>query len=98
MNKKILLSILSLAIILPTITFAATIEGMVDGAVRATFYIASGVVVILWLVTGMLFLTAQGDPSKLSTAKKALFAAVAGTIICIVAGGAINFVGGIFNI
>jgi hypothetical protein len=55
--------------------------------------IASGVVVILWVITGLLFLTAQGAPEKLGTAKKALFAAVAGTVLVIIASYAMDLVG-----
>jgi predicted small integral membrane protein len=71
---------------------------MVTGAVNTTLIIASGVVVILWLVTGILFLTAQGAPEKVNSAKKALFSAVAGTVIVIVAYYAMDLVGQAFGI
>jgi len=84
---------------LPSVAFAQiTIQGMVDAAVQTTLYIASGIVVILWVVTGVLFLSAQGDPTKLTSAKKALIASVAGTILVIVASGAIALVGGAFGL
>ena len=60
--------------------------------------IASGVVVVLWVVTGILFLSASGDPGKLGAGKKALFAAVAGTLIILVAGSALGLVGQAFGI
>ena len=95
MSKKTLFLILLLgALVLPILASAVTIQSMVDAAVQTTLYIASGVVVILWVVTGILFLTAQGAPEKLSSAKKALFAAVAGTVLVIVAQGALSLVGG----
>jgi len=99
MNKKIsLLTLLGIAA-LPSLALAdVSIQGMVDGAVQTALYIASGIVVILWIVTGVLFLTAQGEPGKLSTAKTALFASVAGTIIVIIASSAIPFVSSIFHI
>jgi len=98
MNKnKIILGLLAI-LTLPSISSAATIEGMVDGAVRTTFYIAGGVVVILWLVTGMIFLSAAGSPEKLGEGKKALFAAIAGTVLCIVAAGAVGLVSSMFNL
>ena len=104
MNKKILFTILSNALILPSLTLAQgggggiTIQSMVNTAVQTTFYIASGVVVILWVITGILFLTAQGAPEKLSTAKKALIAAIAGTVLIIIAGSAISLVRSMFGI
>ena len=99
MNKKILFLILLILLVLPSLTFAdVTITGMVDAAEQTALYIASGVVVILWVVTGILFLSAQGAPEKLKSAKTALFTAVAGTILVIVAQGAISIVGSAFNI
>jgi len=60
--------------------------------------VATGVVVVMWVVTGILFLVAAGDPGKLGSAKTSLIAAVAGTIIVIVANGAIGLVSNAFGI
>ena len=92
MNKKFLFLILLSVLVVPSAAFAQTITGMADAAVNTTLLIASAIVVILWVVTGLLFLTAQGAPEKLTQGKKALFAAVAGTVIVIVATGAIGLV------
>jgi hypothetical protein len=104
MNKKTLLLILSLILALPSLASAQgggggiTIQGMAAAAVQTTLFIASAIVVILWIVTGLLFLTAQGAPEKLKTARTSLFAAVAGTLLVIVAGSAIALVGQMFGI
>jgi len=99
MNKKILFLILCAVIVLPfSVSAEVTIQSMIQSAVTTTFYIADGVVVILWIVTGFLFLSAQGAPEKLSSAKKALLAAVAGTALVIVANSAVYLVGHAFNI
>ena len=98
-NKKILLLILSGILILPSLASAdVTIQSMVVAAVQTALFIASGVVVILWIVTGLLFLTAQGAPEKLKSAKTALIASVAGTILVIVATSALSIVGSAFRI
>ncbi len=99
MNKKYIFVILLAVLVLPVLVSAqVTITGLVDGAVNVSLYIASGVVVILWVVTGILFLTAQGDPGKVKTARTALLTAVAGTVIVLIAGGALNFVKNAFKI
>lgn len=98
MNKKTLFLILSGVLVLPSLASAVTIQSMTDAAVQTTLYIASGVVVVLWVVTGILFLSAQGAPEKLNSAKKALFAAIAGTVLVIVASGAISLIKSAFNI
>lgn len=110
MNKKILISSLAVAALtLPFIVLGqnsggssggsgVTIQGMVDAAVQTTLYIASGVVVILWVVTGILFLSASGDPSKLSSARKSLLAAVVGTVLVIVASSAVSLIRSAFKL
>lgn len=99
MNKKILFVILLGILILPSLASAqVTIQNMIDGAVQTALYIASGIVVILWIFTGVLFLMAQGEPAKLSMARKSLFTSVAGTVLVIVATGAINIVSKAFNL
>lgn len=99
MNKKTLFLILLGILILPSLASAkVTIGSMVTGAVSTALLIASGVVIVLWLVTGILFLTAQGAPEKVNSAKKALFSAVAGTVIVIVAYYAMDLVGQAFGI
>lgn len=75
-----------------------TIQSMMDAAVQTTFYIADGIIVILWVIAGILFLAAQGAPDKLSSAKKALLAAAIGTVVVIVAASAISIVGSAFGL
>jgi hypothetical protein len=55
-------------------------------------------IVIIWVITGILFLTAQGAPEKLKTAKVALITAIIGTVVIIMANYATSFVGGIFGL
>lgn len=99
MNKKILFSILSGILALPALAFAqVTVSGIVHGAVTTTFYIADGVIVILWVVTGILFLSAQGAPEKLKSARAALITAVVGTVLVIIANSAVYLVGSAFNL
>lgn len=93
-NKKILFLILLGVLALPSLASAqVTIQSIVYSIEQTALFIASAVVVILWIITGILFLTAQGAPEKLTSAKKALFAAVAGTVLVIIAGSAIALVG-----
>ena len=98
MNKKILFLSLLAVLFVPTLTSAVTIQSMVDAAEQTTLYIASGVVVILWVVTGLLFLSASGAPEKLKSARTSLFASVAGTVVVIIAASAISIVTGAFNL
>jgi len=86
MKKKLLLSsILLNALILPKIALASTLTVIVGNVGIAVLSVATTLVVIFWIITGILFLYAQGAPDKLSTAKKALFTSIAGTAIVILA-------------
>lgn len=108
MSKKISFLISSAVIlVVPTLSFAAgapttgtppLIVNIIDTTEKTALFIASAVVVILWIVTGILFLSAQGAPEKLNSAKKALFASIAGTLLVIVAASAIALVGHAFGI
>ena len=101
MNKNTLFAILLGVLILPTIVFAQntpTIQGIISAAVQTTLYIASGVVVILWVITGILFLSAGGSPDKLVSGRKALLAAIGGTVLVILAQSGLYVVGSMFGI
>lgn len=100
MNKKILSLITASALALPILAFGAgaTLASMAAAVAEQVLIVGGFIVIIMWVVAGILFLTAQGDPGKLNTAKMGLFAAIGGTIIIILAGGAVDFVARSFNI
>jgi hypothetical protein len=93
-NKKILILALLAVLVLPFAASAqVTITSLVANTVKITWTVATAIVVVLWLFTGILFLAAQGDPGKLKIAKTALFSSIAGTVIVIVAYSAMQIVG-----
>ena len=95
---KYLLAFLVLASTLPNIASAQTITGMVANVANVIMVVGGFIVVIMWFITGYLFLAAQGDPGKLKTARTALFTSIAGTAIMILATVAVNIIGSvIFN-
>ena len=101
MNKKILFLISLGVLVLPVsfITAAVpTIGGMAQAIAGQVVIVGTWIVVIMWVVCGVLFLTAQGEPAKLSAAKLALFSAIGGTILVILANSAIIFVKNSFGI
>jgi len=93
MNRNLLILILLVGVlVLPSVVSAITIESMVDRIAGTVWYVGTAIVVIFWVATGILFLAALGSPEKISTAKKALFAAIAGTILVIIAGSAMTII------
>ncbi len=87
MKKNLLVLTLLSTLILPTIALAQniTITGMVANVSSVIYMVGGILVIIFWVITGILFLYAQGSPEKLGIAKKALFAAIGGTVIVILA-------------
>ena len=107
MNKKILFLILFSVLLSPLIvlaqeggaaggcTLCATIIHSIE---NVALLVASGVVVVMWIVTGLLFLTASGAPEKLGAAKKGVIYSLIGTAVVIIAGSAIALVSQILGI
>lgn len=62
-----------------------TITGLAANVANVIWIVATIIVVVFWVITGVAFLTAQGDPSKMQKAKLALFTAVGGTVIVVLA-------------
>lgn len=87
--KKIFLLILLLALAIPTVVLAQannnTNYETILANVRTTVQnIAATIVVIGWIIAGILFLMARGEPEKLNTAKRAFIYAVIGTAVIII--------------
>ncbi|MFH1968075.1 MAG: hypothetical protein ABIJ84_01665 [bacterium] len=90
MNKKISFLVLIGSLLLPVVASAQTIATLVDNVVvNVAWPVAIATIVIFWITTGILFLSALGSPDKLSLARKALIASVAGTIVIILAASAV---------
>jgi len=99
MDKKIVFLILLSVLTVPTLVLAVpTIGGMAEAIARQVVLVGTWIVVIMWVVTGVLFLTSSGDPAKLKLARNSLFAAIGGTILIILANGAVAFVANSFGI
>lgn len=85
-NKKILFFLLVSAIfIIPNISLAQSVPGMVILIKNAFLTVGSTIIVIGWIIAGILYLTSAGSPEKTGIAKKALFACVIGTVLIILA-------------
>lgn len=99
MNKKIVfLILLAMVLTLPLMAHAddkacQMIKTFKDTAIK----IGASIVVIGWVITGILYLTAAGAPEKTGTAKKALIACIIGTIVIILAPTAYDFVNSALN-
>lgn len=100
MNKKILgISILSaLLISVSAFSFASAndIAGMLTSFKGQLLTIGTIVVVIGWVIAGILYLTSAGG-ARMEVAKKALWAAVIGTILIIIAGTAYDLINGLLQ-
>ena len=98
MNKKILFLALLGVILVPTICFAqtTTLQKIICNVQTALVATGGGLATIAFIVAGIMFLTATGNPSRMTIAKGALLAGVIGIVIIILAGSAGPFVSQIF--
>ncbi len=109
--KKITLSLASLsALLLPVMALAinnpivnptgasvSSMQDIINRIINGTWVIFGGIAVIAFLIAGILFLTAGGDPEKIGKARMAFLWGVAGVIVGIIAYSIISIVGSIIG-
>lgn len=94
--KKSLIVLLSASLLLPVIVLAAAKPGEPGGSITdigslytkistAVWEVFAIVAIVMFVVAGILFLTAQGEPDKLKKAKDAFIWGVAGVVVAILA-------------
>lgn len=66
--------------------------GSVKNIINGVMIIIGVVAVIMVIVGGVNYATSQGDPSKITKAKKTIIAGIAGLIIVMLAFAIVNFV------
>jgi len=94
MNKKILFLIfLASILIFPFVTHASEsiFCDMILKITKTAWWIGGSIVVIGWVIAGIIYLTAAGG-SRLEIGKKALVAAVIGTVLIILSASAASLV------
>jgi len=100
-NKKtlflILLAVVLVSYYLPQVASADQPCDTLNAAKTAFRQIGATIVVIGWIITGILYLTAGGG-ERLGVAKKALIACVIGTALIILAPIAYTFINSAFNL
>lgn len=78
---------------MPTIVLAATDVVSIFNTLAGIFVKVGGAIVVIgWVITGMLYLTAAGNPETLSKAKKATIWCVVGTVVIVIAATAESFI------
>ena len=73
------------ALVFPFSAQALIIVDIVTSVANVLMTVATILIVIAFLVAGLLFLLAQGDPTKIGTARKMVYAGIAGAIMVILA-------------
>jgi hypothetical protein len=102
MNKKTLFLILfAVVLIFPFVACASQINDTVKALYDTAIAVGGSLAVIGWVIAGGMYLLAAGSPEKIGTAKKALVAAVIGTVLVILATSSatlIAFIKGTFGL
>lgn len=66
--------------------------GTITRVTRLISFLAGAAAIIIIIVGGIMYITANGDASKISNAKDAVLYALIGLVIVVAAGGIITFV------
>src|SRR3989344_5063238 len=110
MNKKLIASSVLVLLLLPVIILAFNpppqpieqellVGDVVDNVLRWIVWpFVTGLVIILFIWAGFLFLSAKGEPGKIDTAKKAMTWAVIGVVIAILGFSAVKTIKFLLNI
>ena len=105
MNKKLsFLLALGFLLVFPVVSFAqpttlsGAVEIIISAALDIVWKIAAAVVIIMFTVAGIKFLTAQGDPSKLAEARNFVIWGLAGVVVIILAWSIMSLVEGELNL
>ncbi|MEK7124754.1 MAG: hypothetical protein AAB877_03710 [Patescibacteria group bacterium] len=94
-NRKFLYSLLSIALILPNISLAISfppepsgkpvnIPGVISGIVTIVWWVFVGVSVIMFIVAGIQFMAAQGEPGKITQARNSVIWGAIGIIAAVI--------------
>ena len=95
-NKKILflVSLLFIALLIPLAKvnaageFCTALKSIRD----ITWKVGGSIIIIGWVVAGILWLTSGGSPEKTGIAKKAMIAAITGTILVLLSATAATII------
>ena len=97
MNKKLItLSALTTLLVLPVVILAAPpgeinvplpvlIEGLVATILNILWSVCIVVIIIMFVIAGFKFLTAQGDPGKVAEARQSVIWGLAGATVVVLA-------------
>ncbi|MGB2762555.1 MAG: pilin [Minisyncoccales bacterium] len=76
---------------------AETFEQLINAIVNFIFYIALAIAPIMFIIAGLAFITAAGDPAKIKTAKDIALWTAIGLIVVLLATGIIKVIQEIFS-
>ena len=101
-NSLIALSLVSVILVAPALALAIpgeiTLDTIISSAKTLIWTIFGLLVVISFIVAGILFLTANGAPEKIATARSSFMWGVVGIIVAIVAYSIVTIIGLAFRV
>jgi len=96
-DKKIIISSASIILLsLPAIIMAQTVQGIacavMSTATSSFLIVALGFIIIMFVLAGFKYLTAQGEPNKVQEANKAIVWGLVGIVVIVLAWQAVKIV------
>ena len=68
-----------------------TVQSIVGSVLEAIFLVAGIIAVVVIIIGGVLYMTAQGDPGKITKGKNCVIGGVIGLVICLLAFAIVTF-------
>lgn len=107
-NKKIVISsAVSVLLALPAVIWAftapvtpstTTLSDVIDGLLNILWTVAVVVVIVVFILTGILFLTARGEPDKIKQARDAVVWGTVGTAVILISASILLIVRGLVGV
>ncbi len=111
MNKKLVVLSALLVVLLPITVLAfaeppqpspnqnISVAVLVDRILNLLVWpLATGIVIILFIMAGFIFLTAQGEPAKIQEARRAVIWGIVGVIIIVISFSIVRTIGILLNL
>lgn len=98
MNKKILILFFSIsAIFLPLVSRAVSACDLLKQVYLIAYQIGGTLVVIGWVIAGIIYLSSVGKQEQMTTGKRAISAAIIGTVLIILAAFSLEIIKSFFG-
>ena len=94
----LLLPVFVLAFAPPPVPSGASLSDIIDGLLNLLWIIAVVIVIVMFILAGILFLVARGEPDKIKQARDAVIWGTVGTAVILISASILLIVRGLLGV